>query len=175
MQVVHVLELTLYAIIVPVDVLEESRSAVRRLRSGPLYIRRRYGCGLGELGLLRHAIDQRHAIPVPIPDPTPRPVAVKMCRGMAVQAIAWCWGEFSDDKLALASLWRLSGLIVAQMADITLDTARTWPLQIAGHMRSSTVYTRMIDLAPLFLAITAAVGGAVRDDAAASIIGLALR
>lgn len=39
------------------------------------------------------------------------------------------------------------------MANVSLHAACAWPLQVAGHMRASTIDAGMIDLAPLLLAV----------------------
>lgn len=63
--------------------------------------------------------------------------------------------------VALAPLGGLPRLIVAQMANVTLDTTSTRPLQIAGHVRAPTVYAGVIDLAPLLLALAIVLGGVI--------------
>ena len=61
--------------------------------------------------------------------------------------------DVGHTSLALVSLWRLSGLVVAQMANVAFYTARAWSLKIACHVRSAAVHAGMVDFAPLLLAI----------------------
>jgi hypothetical protein len=68
-----------------------------------------------------------------------------------------CWVRRRSNvwhtSLALVSLGRLSRFVMAQMANVALDTARAWSLKVACHMRAATVHAGMIDLAPLLLAV----------------------
>lgn len=57
----------------------------------------------------------------------------------------WC----SFDLLRIG----VSRLVVAEMANVTFDTSGTRTFQIARHVRSSAIDTRMVDLPPLLGAL----------------------
>lgn len=42
---------------------------------------------------------------------------------------------------------------MAEVADVALDAARAWSLQVACHVGAAAVHAGVIDLAPLLLAI----------------------
>jgi hypothetical protein len=47
----------------------------------------------------------------------------------------------------------IARLIVAEMANIALDTSGTWPLKIASHMRSSAVNASVVDFSLFFVGV----------------------